>query len=224
MLCIKRKSFYGCSYRLYNVMERAYKTVLINLVTRPSKAFVTIYSYDLYKYKYIFFALIGVAQYINREHFKLADSRNSLLGPLMRDIGLGAIFGWMGVAVFSWLIYATGTWLKGRTTSSEMFNIASYAALPSILTLISSLACIILLHNAGYTDANYPHVWGNFYYQIININYAINIIANIYYFLLMVQAVSVAQGFTIGKAVLNVISGIAVVIVPLVILLMLIRY
>jgi hypothetical protein len=42
-------------------MERAYKTVLINLVTRPSKAFATIYSYDLYKYKYIFFALIGVA-------------------------------------------------------------------------------------------------------------------------------------------------------------------
>jgi hypothetical protein len=205
-------------------MERTYKVVLLNLITRPLKAFATIYSYDLYKHSYPFLVVIGIAQYINRHQFKLADTRKNLLGPLIMDIGLGAIFGWMGVAIFSWLIYATGTWFKGRTTSSEMFNITSYAALPSVLTLISSLTCIIILRNAGYTDDSYPHVWGNFYYQVIKVNYAINIMANIYYFFLMVLAVSVAQGFTIGKAVLNVISGIGVVIVPLGILLLLLRY
>lgn len=205
-------------------MERAYKIVLFNLVTNPFKAFATIYSYDLYKYKYFLFAIIGIAQYINREHFKLADTRNSLLFPLMCDIGLGAVFGWMGVAVFSWLIYATGGWLKGRTTSSEMFNIASYAALPAVLTLISSLVCIIMLRNNGYIDTNYPHVWSNTYYRIITLNYAVNAAANIYYFVLMVIAVSVAQGFTIGKSALNVILGFAIVAVPLAILFILISY
>jgi len=205
-------------------MELVYRTVLINIIKKPLKAFRVIYYYGLDKYKYLFLSIAGISYTINRQFFILADSRTHLLWPLAGAVGLGALLGWIGVALLSQLIYWSGTWIKGKGSSGDILNIASYAALPDILRIISALTCILLLRHFAYEDAQYPHVWGNIYYTIVRLKFYFGWAITLYYFVLLVIGISVVQDFSIGKSILNLLLAISIVMVPLGLLLICLRF
>ncbi len=199
-------------------MERAYKTVLINIVKKPLKAFGTIYAFDLYKYQYVFLAIAGMAFTVSRQFYALADTRNTFFFPFVTSVVVGAIFGWVGIGIFSLLIYWTGTWIKGRATSRDIINIMAYASLTNTLILIIGLICIAALRFLGYSGVNYPHVWGNTYYTIIQCYFYLTVIINILYIVLTTLGVSVAQGFSVKKGFFNVLLAALVLIIPITIL------
>ncbi|TSJ44197.1 hypothetical protein FO440_08495 [Mucilaginibacter corticis] len=199
-------------------MERAYKVVLSNIVKKPLKAFGTIYAYNLYKYQYVFLAITGIAFMTKRQFYKLADTNNPFFFTFITNIGLGAIFGWMGIGVFSLLIYWAGIWLKGRATLHDIINIMAYATLISLVIFVAGMGCIIALRILGYAGANYPHVWGNPYYTIAKSFYYFSRLIMLFYLTLAVIGVSVAQGFTITKGALNVLLAVLIVIAPIVLI------
>src|SRR4051812_24953534 len=108
-------------------MSIAYRTVLINLLLKPKRAFGTIYAYGLYKYTWPFFVLIGISGRLNGKLLILADSRNDIFLQLSGCVILGALVGWVGFWIYTALISYTGTWLDGKANPDELFNIVSYA-------------------------------------------------------------------------------------------------
>jgi hypothetical protein len=191
-------------------MSIVYRTVLINLLLKPKKAFGTIYTYGLYKYTWPFFVLMGISGKLSAKLFILADSRNEIFLQLSGYVVWGALVGWVGFWIFTMLISVTGKWLDGRADSDELFDITSYAAIASVITLLSTIICLYLLRHAGYTDGKYPHTWDNIFYRIERVHHYIDSAGGLYFFILMVIGVSVAQGFNIARAILNIILPFAI--------------
>jgi hypothetical protein len=186
-------------------MSLVYRTVLINLLLKPKKAFGTIYAYGLYRYTWPFFVLMGISGKLGAKLFILADSRNEIFLQLSGYVVWGALVGWVGCWIFTMLISVTGKWLDGRADSDELFDITSYAAIASVITLLSTIICLYLLRHAGYTDDKYPHTWDNIFYRIARAHHYINSAAGFYGFILLVIGVSVAQGFSIATGFINVL-------------------
>jgi hypothetical protein len=198
-------------------MQFAYKTTLLSLWKKPKKTFNTINQYGLYKYQTHLFIIAGINNTINRQFIDLADNKHELFSTLASSVAAGALFGWLGFLVVSGLIYITGKWIKGQATSTEITNMVSYATLPFLVSLAFTLICVLLLRVLGFQNGAYNYVrnWHNTYYIIIKIHYYVYILITIYYFILLTIGVSVVQGFSIRKSLLNLVMCIAIVVIPI---------
>jgi hypothetical protein len=194
-------------------MSLAYRTVLINLFFKPKKAFSTIYAYRLYRYTWPLFVLMGISGRLNGDLFKLADSRNIFLFHFISDLVVGALMGWIGMWIFSMLISFMGKWLlDGRTDSDELFDLVSYTAVASVITLLATVVCFCLLRYAGYNGNHYLHNWGDFFHRVERVHYYIGRAANLYSFVLLVIGVSVAQGVSIARGLLYVVFPVFIIL------------
>lgn len=194
-------------------MEDDYKDVFRNLIINPSKAFYDIIQYGLYKYKVPLLMLAGVTNALNKRMLALADWHENFFLNLITTVAIGAIAGWLGIFIVSWLVEIVGKWLKGQASFEDIFSVAAYATLPVIVMLASDLICIAILRSRGYAQ-NYRYVGlvdsGNINHIVLSINRYIGTLMNLYYLFLFVIGISVVQGFTKRKAALNlmiVVSG-----------------
>lgn len=187
-------------------MEDDYKGVFRNLIINPSKAFYDIIQHGLYKYKVPLLMLAGITNALNKRVLALADRHENFFLVLITAIAMGAIIGWLGIFIVSWLVEIVGRWLKGPASFEDIFSVAAYATVPVIVMLTSDLICIAILRSRGYAQ-NYRYVGlvdsGNVNHIVLSINRYIGTLMNLYYLFLFVIGISVVQGFTKRKAFLN---------------------
>ncbi|QQL48325.1 YIP1 family protein [Mucilaginibacter ginkgonis] len=199
-------------------MTNLYRAVLSNLLIKPKKAFKLIKRYDLDKYQFYFLILIGITNVIHRDFLKLSDINNNFWPREFVLILVGALIGWVGIYIYSYLIYLTGKWFGGHGDQSQIFNMLSYAAVPGILILMISLIAIIILRVLNFSVADYnvqQHIWGDDYFAIIQtVKYSVNFIAWCH-FILTIIGLTVFQGFGIGKSIANVLAALMIIILPI---------
>lgn len=201
-------------------MNLVYKTVFRKIIVNPKKAFSTIDSYQLFEYKIHLFILAGINNALVRKWLEVADVSNNLFIELAKYIAIGAFAGWLPMLFVSWLLFLSGKWLKGGTEFMTIANLMGYAFFyPVILSLISTITSIIFLRLNGFVKNNYFNnidiKLHNTFYLIIQLHRYLNWGFNFYYVVLMIIGISVVQGFTILKSVLNVFVAILIITIPL---------
>lgn len=201
-------------------MNHVYKTVFLKIIFSPRKAFATIETYELFKYHYYLFGFAGINNILVRNWLDVADSSNNLLVKLIKYIAAGAFLGWLPLLFVSWLIFHSGKWLKGQAEFLTIANLMGYAFFyPVFLSLISTISNISFLRLNGFNKSDYYNNLDinshSTFELVIHIHRYINWGFNIYYAVLIVIAISVIQGFTIIKSMLNIFLAVLIIVIPL---------
>ncbi|WP_462265150.1 YIP1 family protein [Mucilaginibacter sp.] len=200
-------------------MKSVYRTVIANLWRSPIRTFTVIDYFKLHNYHTTLFVLAGIVNVLNRNFIKLSDHRNNLLSNLLSSVLIGALAGWLGLLLFSGLVYLTGKWLKGQANFSDISNTVAYATLPCLVSLGLTICGIALLRLLGFEYNTYYYQymqsWHYTSYGIIAIHRYINYALNFYYFVLVFAGLSVAQHYSITKSVINVLLAIGMIALPL---------
>jgi len=200
-------------------MNLLYRTVFINLIKKPQKAFRLIFEYDLDKYQYHLLVIFGITNVVNRQVFTLSDVKTNLFPNLFYAVAIGGIVGWIGLFLLSLLIYASGKWLRGESNGADIRMALSYSIILAMFSLVTAGISILLLRLNDYQLPHRAYIINDVNYWVIKVNYIFNIILNICFLGLLIIGVAVVQGFSVFKGFLNVILALLLVIIPLLILL-----
>ncbi len=202
-------------------MNRIYKFVFLKLITGPKTAFSVIDRNELFKYRYPLLIVVGINNVLARNWLEVTDRCNNIAIKLGEDIVIGALLGWFPLLFVSWLIYNSGKWLNGQSDSLTISNILSYAVFyPITISLISTLGSMIFLRSHGYSKSEYLNSsdihWHNTFYYIIKTHRYTSWGINLYFAFLAVIGISVIQGFTISKAILNLFIAVMIIVLPII--------
>ena len=131
------------------------------------------------------------------------------------SIAAGGLFGWISTYFYSGLISWTGKWLKGTADTSTILHVLAYAMIPTIISLI-----FLIPQFATYGVEVYKKdgdiISGGL---IINIIFwssmAAELVLGCWTIYLCVIGISELQQFTIGKAVLNLLLPVLLIVIPI---------
>ncbi len=137
-------------------------------------------------------------------------------GPVVFSIIGGAIFGWIGYYIFSFLVSWTGKWIDGTANSDTLLLVIAYAQIPIILAIAIYALELILFNTSQFT-----------YEQMMALDmdqkllffplFAVELVLSVWSIVLLVVGVSVAQNFSIGKSILNLLMPVLLIGIPLLI-------
>ena len=188
--------------------------IFTKIWTQPKRIFKYINDKHYEKYLYILLFLEGVAKSFDRAISKNMGENNSLFFILLISIIFGGFLGWISYYIFAALLSWTGKWLDGKGGTFSIFRMMAYAMMPSVLSLAFLIPQIIVHGKNAFTSAEYDS--GNFFVDIFSSVFSlIGVVLSLFSLVLLVIGLSQVQKFSIGKAILNLLLPIAVILVPI---------
>lgn len=180
----------------------------------PKRVFKFINETKYEKYLYILMFLAGVSSAFDRASSKNMGEHSSLVFIVFLCIVMGGLLGWISYYIYAALLSWTGKWLNGSGDTSSIFRMMAYAIIPSIISLIFLIPQIAvygddLFKNIDYTSESnvVKIVFGIFAFCEVGLS----IVTVVY----TVIGLSVVQNFSIGKAIVNLLLPIAIIILPI---------
>lgn len=191
------------------------KEIFTNIWTSPRKVFSYIHKTNHDKYLIILLLLSGISSAFDRASLRNLGDTLSLWSLIAVCIIFGSLLGWISYYLYSGLVSWTGKWLNGKSATKEILRILSYAMIPSILSLIFLVPQLIIYGNEIFKsegDISSADIVSNilFYASVF-----FEFILSIYSVVLCVIGLSEVQNFSIGKAILNLLLPILIIIIPL---------
>lgn len=185
------------------------------LWSKPREAFHYINEQKYEKYMKVLLVLAGISRALDRASLKNMGDDTSLMAILGMSIILGGILGWISYYIYAALISWTGSWLNGKGDTESIFRVMAYALVPMVISL-ALIAIQIMIYgnevfksNGDHTSAGLiPNVF--FYAALIS-----EFLLGLWSMILFVIAVAEAQKFSIGKAILNIVLPIFIILVPI---------
>jgi len=170
------------------------------------------------KYLTILLILAGIARAFDRAVSKSMGDELSLFAIFAICIFGGGLFGWLGYYFLAALINWTGKWINGKGDFRSVLRMIVYAALPSILSMILIIPNIIIngatiFMSDVYLDSE-DMLANLFAYGLLGLEIILAIFSIVFIFI----GVAEAQQFSIGKAILNLLLAVGIIIVPLLLL------
>ena len=189
--------------------------IFTKIWTRPRAVlkFINEFKYD--KFLYPLLAVIGITNSLDRAVERGLGHTFGLPSILFICLFLGGLLGWISYYIGAALISWTGKALDGEANTWTIFRVTAYASIPAIIVLILYTIQIIC--------------WGHDVFKI-NSDYSIGFISHdvmflviailelglgIYGLVLTIIGISEVQKFGIGKAILNVLLVVALVMIPI---------
>ncbi|MCB0661657.1 MAG: YIP1 family protein [Saprospiraceae bacterium] len=189
--------------------------IFTQIWTRPRPVLEYIHRNQYNKYRNILLVLLGISSAFDRAAMRSAGDNVELIVIIVTCIVGGGLFGWISYYIYAGLLSWTGKWLKGEADTSQIYLILAYASIPGIVSLVFLIPQIAILGN-GVFQANTELVTSNLIEEIIFYGAEIlEFLLALYSIVLSVIGVSVAQNFPIGKAILNVLLPILIIVLPL---------
>lgn len=195
------------------------KTVLLD----PKKAFKFIHKYRYENHLKPLLVLAGVSSAFDRAVNNSSGDNMSLGAVIAMSVIIGGLLGWISYYIYAAFISWTGGWLNGNARTSDILRIIAYANIPGILTLFFMIFQILLVGSSYFESTLYLDDYGM---AVTIIYYGIAVVQvglAIWSIFLLVIGVAEAQRFGYGKAFLNVILPILVVVVPILLLVLLLK-
>jgi len=193
-------------------MSMSLDILLKNFAVRPKETFSYLLKTSSSRYVNILFILGGVVRSIDSISNKEALENQRLFSVLLGAIVTGVIFGWIAFMLFSALIRWTGEWVQGRASFRKLRSVIAWSLLPSVCTLIIVLPQILFFGKAFLlSDWQSFELWELI---LILILFIIKLALGLWSIVLMVVGIAHAQGFSIWKAVLNMLLPVAVMALP----------
>ncbi len=193
-------------------MSMSIDSLLKNLAVRPKETFSYLLKNSTSRYINLLFILGGVVRSIDSISNPEALENQKLVSVLFGAIVTGVIFGWISFFLFSALIRWTGEWLHGKATFRKLRTVIAWSLLPSVCTLVIVLPQIFFFGRA-FLLSDWPsfELWELI---LILVLFIIKLLLGLWSIVLMVMGVAHVQGFTIWKAVLNMLLPVTVLALP----------
>lgn len=172
------------------------------------------------KYMIVLFMLGGIVDAISRASDKgLGDSR-STLSVLLIAFLFGGILGLITNFIYAWALSATGQWLKGKADASKFRTVIAWSLVPSIASLFLLIPELIILGDDLFKSEPIVDTTVNsiawFIFGIMEIT------LGVWTIIILVKGIAMVQNFTIGKAILNLILPILIILAPFMLLLLIV--
>lgn len=186
--------------------------IFTKIWSNPKQILQYIHKYQYEKNMYIILILIGIVNSLDRASLKNMGDTRSLTEILFISIAIGGLLGWISFYIYSSLVSWTGSWLNGRGNQSSLYRIFTYSMMPAIFTLVFTLVQIVFFGKDTFTssfDINLEN------YVLMIIYYSTSLISlglSIFSLALCVIGTSIVQQFSIGKAILNLVLPVLILI------------
>ncbi|MCD1116190.1 Yip1 family protein [Chryseobacterium turcicum] len=192
--------------------------IFTKIWTEPRRIFRFINDTRYDKYLYLLMFLAGVASAFQRSSSKNMGDHSSLFLIVFGCVILGGALGWISYYIYAALLSWSGKWLNGVGDTSSIFRMMAYAVIPSILGLFFLFLQIAVYGVDYFTDfAGYleKSVLIN---VIFWISFVIENLLSLATLVFMVIGLSEVQKISIGKAIINLLLPIAIIVVPILII------
>jgi hypothetical protein len=196
------------------------KEIFTKIWTEPREVFKYIHDNKYDKHVSVLLVFAGISRAFNRAVLK--DMGDSL--PLMVILGiciiLGGLLGWISYYLYAALISWTGKWLNGKGDTTSILRVLAYGMIPSIIALILLIPQIGIYGNEIFksegdvTSAGVPS--NIIFYGSMILEFALGIATIIFF----VIGISEVQKIGTGKAFLNLLLPVLVIIIPIFILML----
>lgn len=157
----------------------------------------------------------GISRAFDRATTKDMGDNSSLLSIVLGAVILGGALGWISYYIYAALLSWTGKWLNGVGNTSSIYRVIGYAIFPSVLSLLFLVPQMAVYGNDVFRDVNYDSA-GTFGNIIFWVSVFFQVALSLTTIVFMVIGLSEVQKFSTGKAILNIILPIAVIIIPIV--------
>jgi hypothetical protein len=184
----------------------------------PRPVFQFIHENQYEKFKIPLLLLAGIGSSFNRAASNNSGDDMSLPVLILVCVFFGGLLGWISYYLYSALISWTGKWLDGDAGTDSVFRVFAYSMIPSVAALVLLIPQLLIYGNALFRSDG-DIVGGSLIENIIFYgSLLIEFGLGIWTIVLTVIGVSVVQRFGIGKAILNLILPILVIVGPLIFL------
>ncbi|NCA22653.1 MAG: YIP1 family protein [Crocinitomicaceae bacterium] len=197
------------------------KEVFTKLWLEPRKVFEFINDAYYEKYMILLMILGGISNTLDRAETRGIFDRGDLWVSLLLVTFVGALFGWIGFYFYGALVSLTGKWIKGTAGVREIVRVSVYSSIPSTLGIVVFFLQFIVFKGGIFSISSPVAYYFLFYFFIL-----IALVLGIWSFVLNIVGISVVQNFSIGKAILNLILPIFLIIaiiIPIVLLVVALR-
>jgi hypothetical protein len=197
--------------------------IFTKIWTKPRQIFSYIQNQNYNKYLYLLLAFMGISRAFSRASMKSMGDDQSLLSIIMLSIILGGLLGWISYYIYAALLSWTGKWLNGKSNTSDLLRVLTYASIPAVIGLLMLIPQISIYGIEIFKDNGDISSAGMFPNIITYGAMAIEIGLAIWTIVLIVIGISEIQQISISKALLNLILPILVIIIPILLLVLIFK-
>ena len=199
------------------------KEIFAKIWLKPKQVFNYINANNYDKYVIVLLAFAGISRAFDRAVMKDMGDRFSLLTILGICIIGGGLLGWISYYIYSALLSWTGKWLNGKGNTKSILRIIAYAMTPLIIALLL-LIPQIGIYGIEMFKAEGDLISAGIVYNLIFYGSVIlEFILGIYTIIFCVLGVSEVQQFGIGKAILNLLLPLIIIVAPILIFVLMLK-
>ncbi|WEK68145.1 MAG: Yip1 family protein [Candidatus Chryseobacterium colombiense] len=212
---IKNTEDQFAEFEKYDVLSD--QDIFTKIWTEPKRIFTFINEAKYEKYLYVIMFLAGISSAFDRASSKNMGENSSLVSIVLICIIMGGLLGWISYYIYAALLSWTGKWLNGSGDTSSIFRIIVYATIPSVVSLVFLIPQIAVYGGNLFKDIDYASegiLVNVVFWTSAFCEFSLSIVTLIF----TVIGLSVVQKFSIGKAILNLILPILIIVVPILLL------
>jgi hypothetical protein len=192
------------------------RDIFTQIWTAPKKVFRYLNDTQYDKQVVILLSLAGISNAFDRAIFKNMGDLMSLGVILGVCILLGGTLGRVWFHIYAALIHWTGNWLNGQGETKDILRMTAYAMIPSIVTLPFLFLQILAFGNEVFKKNGDLTSMGPVFENIFVYGTLFGDgIFGIWTIVFLVIGIAEVQNFSIGKAILNFLLPILVLVLPL---------
>ena len=199
-------------------MVMKFKNLLLEIGKNPRAGFSYLVESGYNKHVFLILILMGISVMFSNAMTRNIGDTFGPFGYKIYIIILGPIFGIVWAYLLSWLISVTGKWMKGHAKTKDIVSVFSIACIPNCLMLIIHLLFLIIfgtsIFHKSFNVLNYSTISIIIYYVSISLT----LITLTLYIYLFVIGISVLQGFSVIKSILNIFFAAFLFVLPIMIL------
>jgi len=184
--------------------------VLVKIWLHPRATLRYILVHCPYKHVTQLFLLGGIARAVGRISGQHAAD---VSGRVLLAATVGGAFGWLTFWAYAWGLSLTGQWPGGRATTALFRTVVAWALLPTVLSLLpTGLALDIQSENAFRREVLDLPISSETQLLILA---SIQLLLAAWTVAIMLSGIQLVQGFSWGRAVLNMLlpGGILVAVI-----------
>lgn len=203
-----------------NVSLLTEKEIFFKIFTHPKQSLKYIHENNYENYLTSILFTLGVFSSLERtiSRWNVYSSENIIVYVILAII-FGGLFGWVSFYFFGFLTFFTGKWMNGKGKTQDFVRVYAYSSIPKYLSIIIVILQV-LVYKFLLNDYDGNRMMWNFYLGLV---YGLTILQLLilgWIMALNVIGIAVVQNFSYGKALLNYIATIAVVVVPIVLIIL----
>jgi hypothetical protein len=184
----------------------------LSIWTEPRKTVRSIVNTDPKFGFVILSAIYGFPMALNlAQNFSLGASVPAwaiLLGALI----ICTLLGMIGITISTWLLHFTGRWIGGRGSFQTVRTAVAWSNVPNVVTILMGLIMVAMFGRAMFNPAfSATHFMGT-QAGIVFIVFLLQAVASIWGFVILLVGLSEVQGFSVWKALLNVLIPFVIVV------------